>query len=350
LKCIDKITVHDGNCDRFISFWHGDLTEIPTDDPVDLMIVSAFRNDYYPLPSSLIGALHRRGLSVEKLAGNKAIDLRETAGFWLSQPLQETNLGVRRILCFEPHFLGTPAEVVGNLFRGLFPFLSDAHGATVAMPIISAGTMGENPAQMLRALVSAAAMWMERGLPILELRIVDRNSNRVAALAAPFAEFKTLSTLAKDEKVEKVANQFHVFLSFSSNDATAAELVAKELQGRAPGIRLFDYRLSIDTGKVWQDQIDEAMRACLKVVALLSPSYFKSSECREELSVARLLHKRRDHTFLFPLYVRSLANDEELPYWLQAITYIDCREVDSAKLAAAVQRLDFQTAADGHPS
>jgi hypothetical protein len=347
LKCIDKITLHDGTCERFISFWHGDLTEIPTDDPVDLMIVSAFRNDYYPLPSSLIGALHRKGLSVAKLARNKAVDLRETAGFWLSQPLQskETNLGVRRILCFEPHFLGTPAEVVGNLFRGLFPFLSDARGATVAMPIISAGSMGENPAQMLRALVSAAAMWMERGLPILELRIVDRDSNRVAALAGTLAEFKKLPASAKQEKVEKAANKFHVFLSFSSNDATAAELVAKALQGRAPGIRLFDYRLSIDNGKVWQDQIDEAMRACRKVVALLSPSYFKSPECREELSVARLLHKRRDHTFLFPLYVRSLANDEELPYWLQAITYIDCREVDSAKLATAMNRLDFQTGA-----
>lgn len=345
MKCVDKITVHDRNCERSISFWHGDLTEIPVDDPVDLMIVSAFQNDYYPLPSSLIGALHRRGLSVEKLARNKAVDLRETAGFWLSQPLnsKETNLGVRRILCFEPHFLGAPGEVVGNLFRGLFPFLSDAHGATVAMPIISAGSMGENPAQMLSALISAAAMWMERGLPILELRIADRNSDRVAALAAAFAEFKKLPALAKDERAEKSANRLHVFLSFSSSDVTAAELVAKALQGRNPGIRLFDYRLSIDNGKVWQDQIDEAMRACLKMVALLSPSYFKSPECREELSVARLLHKRRDHTFLFPLYVRSLTNDEELPYWLQAITYIDCREVDSAKLTAAVGRLDFQT-------
>ena len=180
------------------------------------MIVSAFQNDYYPLPSSLIGALHRRGLSVEKLARNKAVDLRETAGFWLSQPLnsKETNLGVRRILCFEPHFLGAPGEVVGNLFRGLFPFLSDAHGATVAMPIISAGSMGENPAQMLSALISAAAMWMERGLPILELRIADRNSDRVAALAAAFAEFKKLPALAKDERAEKSANRLHVFFEF----------------------------------------------------------------------------------------------------------------------------------------
>jgi hypothetical protein len=29
---------------------------------------------------------------------------------------------------------------------------------------------------------------------------------------------------------------------------------------------------------------------------------------------------------LLPLYVRSLDNNEELPLWLQAINYIDCRE------------------------
>ncbi len=128
MDMVDSIKIQDGSSERYISFWQGDMAEIPVSNPVDLIIVSAFRNSYTPAPSSIIGALHRKGLSVEKLAENKAIDPRDTSGFWLSRPLQEnsTPVGVRRILCFEPHFLGgQPNEVVGNLFRGLFPFLSD---------------------------------------------------------------------------------------------------------------------------------------------------------------------------------------------------------------------------------
>ena len=49
------------------------------------------------------------------------------------------------------------------------------------------------------------------------------------------------------------------------------------------------------------------------MVAFLTPSYFKSVECKEEINMARLRHKRQDQTFLFPLYVRSLENDAELP-------------------------------------
>ncbi len=346
MRKIDSITVSDGSRERSVSFWLGDLTDIPADDPVDLLIVSAFQNDYVPTQSSLIGALHRKGLSVEKLSQNKAIDLRDTAGFWLSKTLPEnsTTVGVRRILCFEPHFLGIqPSEVVGNLFRGLFPFLSDTQDATVAMAILAAGNIGEDPARMLRALVTAAVMWMKRGLPIRELRIVERNPDRVALLTPVFAEIKKVPAPAEEARAPA---GFHVFLSFSSHDAAAATEVSKAMRGRTPGLRMFDYRLSINNGKVWQNEIDEAMRSCQRMVALLSPSYFKSPECREELSVARLLHKRRNHTFLFPLYVCSLANDDELPYWLQAITYIDCREGDSEKLAAAANRFELESDPD----
>jgi hypothetical protein len=97
---------------------------------------------------------------------------------------------------------------------------------------------------------------------------------------------------------------------------------------------LFDYRHSIDNGKVWQDAIDDAMQSCRKMVAFLTPSYFTSVECKEEINMGRLRHKREDQSFLFPLYVHSLDNKAELPLWLQAVTYIDCREMDSSKLLA----------------
>ena len=81
MKKIDVIEIADGPRHRTISFWEGNPADIGRDDPVDLIIVSAFRNDYIPTPRSIIGALHRRGVSVAALAQAKAHDLRETTGF-----------------------------------------------------------------------------------------------------------------------------------------------------------------------------------------------------------------------------------------------------------------------------
>ena len=215
------------------------------------------------------------------------------------------------------------------------------------MTILAAGNLREDPELMLRALVTAASIWMKRGLPIHELRIIEKDKSRVALLTPLFAEMKNLSAPAEDETT---GGNYHVFLSFSSKDVNEADTIAKALRSRAPGLQLFDYRLAIDNGKVWQHEIDQALRACLRMISLLSPSYFSSPECREELSVARLLHKRRNYSFLFPLYIRSLSNDEELPFWLQAISYIDCREGDPGKLAAAANRLDLSGNADRHLS
>ena len=128
-------------------------------------------------------------------------------------------------------------------------------------------------------------------------------------------------------------------MSFAKEDTGAVDLVRQALTSKRSALRLFDYRHSIDTGKVWQDAIDKAVQSCRKMVAFLTPSYFKSVECKEEINMGRLRHKREEQSFLLPLYVRSLDNEAELPLWLQAINYIDCREIDGAKLVAAADRL-----------
>ncbi len=337
MQKIDSFSVSDGQHTRTISLWEGNPADTPPEDPVDLIIVSAFHNDYTPTPISIIGALYRKGISVAKLAEDKQVDFRGTAGFWLSKPLPEgsSSVGVRQVLCFEPHTLGgSPPEVVGQLFRGLFPFLPDGRESKVAMAVIATGAIGAEPKAMLRALVSAAAIYMKRGLPIGELRIMEQNPKRSALLAPVFAELKSLATPAQ---IDVSGHEFQVFLSFSRTDTSAADEVLQAL--RSSGKSVFDYRVSINTGEVWQTEIERALSRCLKMVALLTPAYLQSPECLEELSMGHLLHKRRRMPFLFPLYTRSLMNDEELPLWLQTINYVDCREADAGKLKAAADRL-----------
>ena len=60
------------------------------EDAVDLLVLSAFPNDYIPTLHRL-GALFNKGLSVDDLARNKAVDLRQAFSCWLSRPIQITD-------------------------------------------------------------------------------------------------------------------------------------------------------------------------------------------------------------------------------------------------------------------
>lgn len=124
MRELDRLEVGYGGLTRTIELWEGDLTEMPPEEHVDLLVVSAFPDDYQPLDGNLIGALAQKGVVVGKLAQDKAEDLRANFGCWLSKPLLGAEaVGAKRILCFEPHTRGRPPEVVGEIFRSLAPFV-----------------------------------------------------------------------------------------------------------------------------------------------------------------------------------------------------------------------------------
>jgi len=404
MELIRSVDIDDGERTRLISVYAGDLSRIPSDSAVDLLVVSAFPNSYAPVPGTLIGALHQAGLSVRDLAADKDQDLRAISGFWISKPLAQAypSMHIGRIACFEPLVLGQPPQIVGELFRGLFPFLDEERDCVVAMPLLSAGNQRWPAEAIFGPLVEAAAHWLARGLPIAELRIVEINEDRALTVARQLDQFhdgrfaagtipappktppvpddKTillpypphtidtpgnLGAPAQGSEAASTADRpqpegqadhvprpqpesstrptttddggFDVFLSYADEDRDAAERLANFLRSEIAGIRIFDYRLSIDIGKSWQQEIDDAIESCNKIVALMSPNYFASPECKEELMIARLRNKRSNFEVFFPLYWKDAGR--ALAMWIQAVTYSDCREGDPAKLADITKRL-----------
>jgi hypothetical protein len=284
----------------------------------------------------VIGALDRAGLSVADLAAKKEHDLRANCGFWMSAPLADApRLNISRLVVFEPEVLGPPPETVGDLFRGLFPFLDDAHDSTTAMPLISTGEAHWPPDAIVPPLLDAAVHWLARGLPVGDLKIVTKPGPHLERATGLFSSFKAQYQGSTDHAPTNGDDRsFDVFLSYSSRDGVSAANSVKEVLDASGSIKTFDYKLSIDEGASWQDEIDKAIQNCRQVVAVLSPGYFDSPECKEELMVARLRHKRSNSSVLLPLYWMSLEGD--LALWLQALTYRDCREgsLDNIKAAA----------------
>jgi hypothetical protein len=64
MRHLDRLVFHSGRDQKEIESLEGELTELSPADLVDVLVVSAFPGDYIPTPTSLIGALAARGVSV----------------------------------------------------------------------------------------------------------------------------------------------------------------------------------------------------------------------------------------------------------------------------------------------
>jgi hypothetical protein len=227
---LDVIEVKcDGNIRR-IELHQGDLSRMSADDAVDLLVLSAFPDDYIPSHTSLIGALFNKGLSVDDLARNKAVDLRQAFSCWLSHPIQITDPGIRfdRILCFEPRVRGDAPDVVGDIFRALAPFLGgDPPIRTAAMPIVAAGDQGYSISTMLPPIIEAAVHWMGIGFPLETLKIFAYSD-------ASAREAKLLFAQLKNRYAPSVSSsssyEYDVFISYSRPNADAANTIRNCLQ------------------------------------------------------------------------------------------------------------------------
>jgi hypothetical protein len=186
---------------RTCELWSGDITTLPL--PVDLLVVSAFRGDYAPTPTSVIGALHRCGVNVERLARSPAYDFRDTPlECWVSAPLSDprmpadpahvpdadassvaaavlpmahaggTSARFGRLLCVETG-RASRADSLGRAFASLFgvhalleqllPLLGPEHAVrTIAMPALGAGDQGFDVDEVVEQIVTVARPALER--------------------------------------------------------------------------------------------------------------------------------------------------------------------------------------------
>jgi hypothetical protein len=336
MKLLDSIEIRGGPKKR-IELHQGDLTDLTAAEAFDLLVVSAFPDDYTPTSTSLIGALARKGLSVQSLAEDKEIDLRANFSSWLSQEFtpRDPGLRFRRILCFEPLVRGRPPELVGDIFRALTPVLAERPDIrTVALPLVAAGDQGYPAAVMLSPLLEAALHWLENGLPLDCIKIVVQADPQAQETLDLFSKQKAQYQRSAP-RLQTQGIDYDVFISYSRANAPESEAMEQALRVSRPGIRIFVDRKEIDIGSAWQPEIFENLDKCRKVLALLSPDYLSSKVCKEEFNIAWIRARETDEDLLFPVYLYTAA----LPTYMKYRNYFDCREGDRSKIAEASKKL-----------
>lgn len=329
-QTLDSITIYHRSQPHTIEICQGDLADIPSEEAVDVLVVSALPNNYHPSRSSLIGALHQKGVSVEYLAKEKAEDLRPNLACWISKPVKKSTPGTQfdRVLCFEPQDKGAPSEVVGDIFQCLISFAETQSIRQVAMPLLAGGVQGVSTVDMMIPLFDAATHWLELGLPIERLKIVAYSNRSAAELQGAFGVLKHQYEQRQAPALPTYA--YDLFVSYCWENKEAVDFLVAELKHQRPKLRIFLDRAELNTGCAWQQKISDALDDCRKVVAVYSPAYLNSKVCREEFNIARFRH-RDTNDVLLPIYLETAL----LPTYMKVIQYIDCRESNLEKLRQA---------------
>lgn len=336
MKLLDLIPIVSAGGEKRLELYHGDLTDMRSS--VDLLIISAGPRDYIPTPGSLIGALHRKGVVVAQLAMTRELDLRDTFSCWLSREIDSADMGLRfrRILCVEPRHYQSISELVRGFFQAVITVLSGTSGIrTAAMPVVFSGGAGLPVSLMIEALVDGdgAVHWMALGLPLDCLKIVVYDKAEAVEAAKTFSRRKP--QYKETPFSPRTVITHDVFLSYAHANKKAADVIIENLRREKEGIRLFVDRDNLRTGAVWQHQLFMALDSCQKVVALLSPAYVASDFCVEEFNIAMLRGRSEELKILYPVYLYSA----ELPTYIRARQWSDCREGDTIKLEVTCRNL-----------
>ena len=381
MQLLSQITIPTGKKEAVIQLLLGDLSAIPKEHAVDILVVSAFPNNYIALKGSLFLALQNRGLSVQALAANKQMDLIAHLGCWLSAPLsteQKNKFNFKKILCFEPQYHSTePQTIVGNIFRCINTFAFDEDNDEIAMPVLATGYQKVPIEKMLTPLLENAIFWLQNGLPLKCIKLVLYRQEQANAALPIFTAIKqkTEKTVLTELHQHPPAFKYHVsdagnsgdspekagvpntateitpelppespvvspsnydlFISYSHRQTEAVHEFVKAIQEKKNSLNIFYDRNSIPAGGMWIRKISDAIQHSKSVLCILTPEYSKSDVCWAEFQCAKVMELRTKKSIIKTI---NFIKDADMPPMFALYSYIDCTEADVQKLKSSVNQ------------
>jgi hypothetical protein len=332
LNSVFEVKIIDsGGITRYLELCVGDIADTSSSGPVDLLAISAFHEDYWPVPNTVVRRLLDLGVDVAREAGRKARDWRQNWHCWISSELAVDTGGIRRLICFEHGQSQDGAvKVVGNVFRSVSEFVLERAAPPMdifRLPLLSAGSQGADKVEMMTALIRQAYTHLKMGLPVKRVQLVlfDRELMLHTLLATAGAAME--SCAPQWHQASLAGHQglaFDYFLSYRRPDRPMIESLVSSLSRRKPGLKLFIDQNNIKPGDFWKPEIVHAMSNSRQVVCLITDSYPDSPECMDEFHSA-LCHGLSRKGFVLPLLSLSAKSIDELPSTVRQINGIDAR-------------------------
>jgi len=370
MKLLSQVNIERKQGTTVLQLLQGDLSSVPAEHATDILVMSAFPNEYIGLEGSLMLALQQKGLSVDAMAKDKEVNLLDQLNCWLSKPLSQTDqqqFNFKRVLCFEPgEKIKEPDEVVSDIFRCINTFAYDEDKNSIIMPIIATGYQKIPMHKILPALLQAAYFWLQNGLPINVLKLVVHSQEKADAALPVFTEFKKSLDLNPDDfdkqstfwqrikntlqkklsgtkPIETPAKasakkRYNYFLSYAHVHSKDVQYFVDELKAKNNALNIFFDKDSIPAGGLWIQMISSAIQQSDKVLVFLSPDYDKSPVCWDEFQCAKLMEYNLKKSIIQTIYLYG-HKETPMPLIMGIYSYIDCREGNPEKIDECVAQL-----------
>ena len=311
-----------------IRVFAGDLTESPVD--YDVVVCSAFKDDYMPIEDTLIGSLyHKRGISVEALSEEPAIDMRKDGG-WLSSELQGS---IRRVACIE--LLGMNGCYIPEKEDDIVPLLKSAFLALrqllekaeeqgisirrIAMPTLGTGNQGIDMEYMAVPLFSQC-MKMFKTIDGLEtIDFYSRKPERAEKLAG----------ILKSMVSEKAPDMPTVFISYSSKQMERAHALRDSLVSE--GFSVWIAPEGIPAGSNYLNEIPCAISNARAVVLMLTEESMASPWVQREASSAIGAGKE-----MIPAQLKSFGLNMIFKFLLDGVQILPVWDLDEKEQDAQI--------------
>ncbi len=302
---------------KVISVLCGDITELR--EELDVLTISAFYRGYHPTPNTLLGALHGEGISIQRLAEDPLIDLRNTSNIWLSQRVRTSLLPVRHIGCVESPLHYDPSALLHSIqayFHMLeIASLSGTQIRSLGMPVIGGGNQMINSDLVKIPILNECFRFLKQNEQIQRISIITRNPRQAAAFAEALEQSYHLM-----QNQQPVAQQTKklAFISYSSADRNVADNLCAKLE--AKGVPVWYAPRNIHS-RDYASAIVQAISECSHFIVILSKNSLASEHVLNEIDLA-FQELSRNIVFL-PLKIDEEQLGPAFKYYLSRQHWMD---------------------------
>ena len=324
-----SLTVEVGSVNKKISVLCGNITDLTV--PLDVMTVSAFKRDYYPTESSMIGALYKKDISVGRLSFDPFIDLRDICNIWLSHELDGDSKQIKRIGCIElkswriDSFQEESESSILNTIKSYFFMLDIAVNSgirieSLGLPIVGTGDQGISDHLVMIPIINECLHFLERNNCIREIYIMGRSYEKAKKIADQLkSSYSLLQKSIESSAVElKQKESSLAFISYSSRDRNVADNLCSKLE--ANGIKVWYAPRNIDTSD-YASSIVYAISKCSHFIVILSQASLNSEHVLNEIDLAFQETKRGIR--FYPLKLDQEEMGPAFKYYLSRQHWMD---------------------------
>lgn len=316
--------------EKYLEVYQGDILEFP--EKIDILITSAFKNSYAPIPGTIFRALHKAGISAQLLALRPEIDLRNLCHVWLSAEISNNSTPVQRIGCLEMCYDRAPGHSlrIGDMLdsiKALFFMLDIASQyhipvETVVLPLLGGGCQHIEGSLVLIPIFNECISFLSRNEHIKKICFVELDPYKAELIASSLTRFYQShpQTFSLPQKTNNSQQTPLVFISYASADKNIADNLCAKLENK--GFPVW-YAPRNVTGP-YAACIANAISSCTHFIVILSKNSFQSEHVLNEVDLA--FQKLPAKVKFKPLRIDDAMFTPSFNYYLSRQHWMDAKD------------------------